>query len=91
MDAKHMDAHTGSDDGLLRKSIVAVVTIGGGCALFLSVLGTASWLLGRGSAGSDSSKTSTSVEAPSPFETPSPTRSRATPPTDPARKSPTAI
>lgn len=49
------------DDGTLRKkTLMAILTIGGGCTLFLAVAGGASFLVSR--AGTDSKASSTLVD-----------------------------
>ena len=60
------------DDGTLRKkTLVAVITMGGGCALLLGLLGTASWMLSR-MPSDGAAKTTTTIDTP------------ATPPAPPA-------
>ncbi len=85
--------HSGSEDGLLRKSIVSIVMIGGGCALFLSVLGTASFLVGRSMSDPSTTKADTSIDAPGAAPSSSSSAPGRTPSSapNPARKSPTAI
>jgi hypothetical protein len=52
------------DDGTLkRKTLIAIATMGGGCALFLTVLGFGSWMVSRAGAPSPAAR-DTAIETP---------------------------
>ena len=83
-----------TDDATLRKkTLLAVITMGGGCALLLGLLGTGSWLIAR--ASSDRTTTAASSSSGSdelaPGATPSPTTHGATPVFPQSRKAPSSI
>jgi hypothetical protein len=85
-----------TDDATLRrKTLLAVITMGGGCALLLGLLGTGSWLIAR--ASSDHTTTTASSSSPSgdgafaPGATPSPTSHSNAPASPQSRKAPSSI